>query len=111
LPKVLSMKQVVFLVVFCPIFILAQFGNKSLPPESWTRDGKWTAIVTKEIKADADEIERLKEVKHASYICATAIPTQINFSEFTLAEILPNSDKVYRLIIKSPKCARTYGYV
>jgi hypothetical protein len=102
LPKVLNMKQVVYFVVFCPIFILAQFGNKNLPPESWMRDGKWSAIVTKEIKADAIEIERLKEVKHASYICATAIPTQINFSEFTLAEILPNSDKVYRLIIKSP---------
>lgn len=95
------MKQFLFVLVFIPFFINAQFGNKSLPPESWKRDGKWSAIATKEVKADAVEIERLKEVKHASYICATAIPTQIRFSDFSLAEILPNNDKVYRLIIKS----------
>lgn len=97
------MKQFKFLLFFSPFFLYAQFGNKSLPPESWKRDGKWSAIATKEIKADAVEIERLKEVKHASYICATAITTQIKFSDFTLAEILPNNDKVYRLLIKSPE--------
>ncbi len=97
------MKQFIFLLFLSPLFLHAQFGNKSLPPESWKRDGKWSAIATKEIKADAAEIERLKEIKHASYICATAIPTQIRFSDFSLAEILPNNDKVYRLIIQSPE--------
>lgn len=97
------MKQFLFLFFFSPLFIQAQFGSKNLPPESWARDGQWSSITVKEIKADAVEIEQLKEVKHASYICATAIPTSINFSDFTLAEILPNSDKVYRLMIKSPE--------
>jgi hypothetical protein len=97
------MKQLLFLFLFVPIFIQAQFGNKSLPPESWKRDGQWITIATKEIKADDSEIEKLKEIQHASYICATAIPSQIKFSDFTLAEILPNNDKVFRLMIKSPE--------
>lgn len=99
--KAIRMKQFIFLLFLSPFFLYAQFGYKSLPPESWKRDGKWSAIAAKDIKADAVEIERLKEVKHASYICATAIPTQIKFSDFTLAEILPNNDKVFRLMIKS----------
>jgi hypothetical protein len=76
------MKQFLFILVFSPLFFQAQFGNKSLPPESWKRDGKWSAIATKDIRADAVEIERLKEVKHASYICATAITTQIQVFRF-----------------------------
>lgn len=95
------MKLFLFVLFLSPFFIQAQFGNKSLPPESWKRDGKWSAIATIEVKADAVEIERLKEIKHASYICASAIPAQIHFSDFTLSEILPNHDKVYRLMIKS----------
>lgn len=88
--------------MFSPFFILAQFGNTSLPPESWSRDGMWVPISSKEVIADVNEIDKLKAIEHASYICATAINTQIKFSDFTLAEILPNNDKVYRLLIKSP---------
>ena len=95
------MKQFLFFLLICPLYILAQFGNKDSPPESWKRDGQWTDIKTIEVKANESEIEKLKEIQHASYICAIAIQTQINFSDFTLAEILINNDKVYRLRINS----------
>ena len=96
------MKQFIFLLIFSPVFIYAQFGNRNLPPESWTRDVKYVAITSKEVLADPNEIHKLKAIEHASYICATAIPAQIKFSDFSLVEILPNNDKVYRLLIKSP---------
>lgn len=80
----------------------AQFGDKHVAPESWNREYAWKPINNSELKADTLEINRLMGIQHASYICATAIPTNIQFSDFSLSEILPNKDKVYRYLLKCP---------
>jgi len=96
------MKYVLLLVLSIPCIVWSQFGDRNSSPASWFRDTRYTPIKSIEVIANPSEIERLENIEHASYICATAIPTQIKSSEFTLAEILPNGDKVYRIVLKSP---------
>jgi len=84
-----------------PFFLSAQFGDFKDKPIGWDKSTSFIAIPNQDVKADNEEIERLKKIEHSSYISATAIPSQISFQDFTLSEILPNGDKVYRLLVSS----------
>lgn len=95
------MKQILFLSLFLPLFSFSQFGDKTKNPIGWERNSIVNTIPAKEISADPIAIEKLEHTDHASYICATAIETNFNFSDFQLAEILNNGDKIYRLAIHS----------
>lgn len=94
-------KQILLIIIFLPLFYFAQFGDKTKKPIGWERNSSVNAIPAKEIFSDPIAIEKLEHIEHASYICATAIDTKIDFSEFSLAEILPNGDKIYRFILYS----------
>lgn len=96
------MRNIFFPLLFIiPSILFSQFGDRSIKPESWSRNVSFYSIPSIEINADDEAIEKLKTYEHTSYICATAINTSIFFSQFALDEILPNGDKVYRMMIKS----------
>jgi Trypsin len=95
------MKQIILLLIFIPLFSIAQFGDKSKKPIGWERNSVVNTLPAIEITADPITIEKLEHQEHASYLCATAIETEIKFSDFQLAEIMSNGDKIYRLAIHS----------
>jgi hypothetical protein len=95
------MKHIFLLSFIIPMFTFAQFGNKWSEPIGWTLHSTVSQIENRELTADPVMIEKLSNTEHVSYLCATAINTDILFSDFQLAELMPNGDKIYRLAIHS----------
>lgn len=96
------MRGLLLFLLLIPVLGFSQFGDRTQSPTSWNQKNNFQQIASKEISVPEDAIDKYSNLSHASYICAVAIPTAFHFSDFTLSQILPNGDRVYRLMIYSP---------
>jgi lysyl endopeptidase len=95
------MSRLIALYIFLPFLTFAQFGNKHIQPIGWERNSAVVQLSSQHVVADPVMIEKLSHAEHTAFFCATAITTDFSFSDFQLAELVPNGDKIYRLSIHS----------